>query len=61
MDLIRQLKQLRRDDKEQEKRLNQQRNELARLETRLEMLDSGAVEQCRWPKGLRCWGSWQTF
>jgi chromosome segregation protein len=39
MSLIRQLKQLRLDDKEQEKRFNQQRNELARLETRLEMLD----------------------
>jgi chromosome segregation protein len=37
--LIRDLKQLRRDDKEEEQRLNQQRNELARLETRLEMLD----------------------
>jgi chromosome segregation protein len=37
--LIRELKQRRRRDNEEEQRLNQQRNELARLETRLEMLD----------------------
>ena len=36
--LIPELKQLRRRDKEEEQQLNQQRNELARLETRLEML-----------------------
>ncbi len=39
LELIRSLKHLRREDKAQEKQLNQRRNELARLETRLEMLE----------------------
>ncbi len=37
--LIEELKQLRRDNREQEQRLNKRRNNLARLEARVEMLD----------------------
>jgi chromosome segregation protein len=45
--LIRNLKQLRRDHKEQENRLNQQRHDIARLETRLEMLAQQRLAQQR--------------
>jgi chromosome segregation protein len=43
--LIRQLKQLRRENRDDERALNKQRNNLARMETRVEMLDQMRLKE----------------
>jgi chromosome segregation protein len=59
--LIGQLKQLRRTDKEQEQQLNRQRNEVARLETRVEMLDQMRTKAVQVKDGVRLQGQLANF